>query len=70
LDFVVAMASNVGDYIIEVIPLGGTRAAPTFFLGGDFESFILRWLDATGGTEAAAGSNLSENAVRLLAIGR
>ena len=37
---------------------------------GDGTSAILRWLNATGGTEVAGATNLSASSVRVLVIGR
>lgn len=69
LDWIGAMSSGNANFSVLVTPLG-------FFKGDIFTSILLRWTtmtDVTGtmwAQEVAAGTNLSQATVRLLAIGR
>jgi hypothetical protein len=72
LDLVVAMGSQDGLYIVDVIPVNGRPGGPItdYAVGSDFNSVLLNWVELTTVEEAPPATNLSTSRVRLLAIGR
>lgn len=65
-DFLVGGESDSGVYRVEAIPTTRSGQTPVAKPG---TTYTLRWFDASAGTEVGAETDLSDEIVRLFAIG-
>lgn len=64
IHFAVAMASSDGKYAVEIIPVPSVPAGD-----GTFSKLLLMWIDLSTGEQVAAGEELDDSSVRLMAVG-